>query len=107
MTNSLPNVDAFTFEGASVVSCKFWPVRALSLCQVNTLACAARKPGESSVTQATAATLMAVCRANGMPTPAGPELKQAHLQRSPLPIVENSPPAERRRQRLLVCYKRG
>src|SRR5207302_7917326 len=36
MAKSLPNEFAFTLLGVSVLSVRFWPVRALSLCQVST-----------------------------------------------------------------------
>src|ERR1700680_1333742 len=36
---SFPNVEVLTFAGVSVVSVRFCPVRALSLCHVSTLTC--------------------------------------------------------------------
>ena len=36
-------MDAFTLAGVSMVSLRFWPERALSLCQVRTLTCASQR----------------------------------------------------------------
>src|ERR1700722_10662076 len=40
MTKIFPNVEEFTLARVRMVSCRFWPVRALSLCQGRTLVCA-------------------------------------------------------------------
>src|SRR5579863_3601471 len=40
MVKSFPKVDAVTFDGVRIVSWRFWPERALSLCQVRTFTCA-------------------------------------------------------------------
>src|ERR1700674_4029710 len=48
---SFPNVEVLTFAGVSVVSLRFCPVRALSLCHVNTLTCPCNADANTSGAQ--------------------------------------------------------